>query len=85
MYVYCTCMVLAVEFNGFKVLKKTFIVCLKLVTKLFCSSRQRGRVVRALDLRSGDSEFKSRSNHQLDLFQVVSFGCADLPLANWYC
>ena len=33
--------------------------------------RQCGRVVRALDLKSGDPKFKSCSDHQLDLFQVV--------------
>ena len=27
-----------------------------------------GNVVRAVDLKSGDSEFKPRSEHQLDLF-----------------
>ena len=36
------------------------------------SWRQLGRVDRALDLKSGDSECKSRSHHQLDLLQVVS-------------
>ena len=28
-------------------------------------------MVRAADLKSGDPEFQSRSDHQLDLFQVV--------------
>ena len=28
-------------------------------------------VVRMLNFKSGDPEFKSRSDHQLDLFQVV--------------
>ena len=28
--------------------------------------------VRALDLKPGDPEFKSLSEHQLDLFQIVS-------------
>ena len=39
--------------------------------------RQRGRVVRVAHLKSGDFEFKFRSDHQLDLFQVVS---GSLPL-----
>ena len=38
-----------------------------------CCRRQRGLVVRASDLKSGDPELKSRSDHQLDLFQVVMF------------
>ena len=33
--------------------------------------RQRGRVVRASSLKSGDPELKSRSDHKLDLFEVV--------------
>ena len=37
----------------------------------FKLGRQRGRVVRVPDLKSGDPEFKSRSDHQLDLFEVV--------------
>ena len=32
---------------------------------------QCGQVVRAPDLKSGNPEFKSHSDHQLDLFQVV--------------
>ena len=36
------------------------------------SWRQLGRVDRALDLKSGDSECKSRSHHQLALLLVVS-------------
>ena len=34
-------------------------------------ARQRGRVARAQDLKSGNPKFKSRSDHRLDLFQVV--------------
>ena len=34
--------------------------------------RQRGPVARVPHLKSGDFEFKVRSDHQLDLFQVVS-------------
>ena len=30
-----------------------------------------GRVVKASDLKSGDPEFGSRSDHQLDLFEVI--------------
>ena len=41
------------------------------------SGRQRSQVVGALDLKSGDPEFKSRSGHQLDLFQTI-FGSASL-------
>ena len=33
--------------------------------------RQRGRVVSASDLQSGDPGFESRSGHLLDLFSVV--------------
>ena len=33
--------------------------------------RQRGRVVWALELKSDEPEIKSRSDNQLDLFQVV--------------
>ena len=33
--------------------------------------RQRGRVVRAVDLKSAGPGFKSRSDHFLDLFSVV--------------
>ena len=35
------------------------------------SRRQRGRVVRTPDLKSGDPEFKSRADQLLNLFQVV--------------
>ena len=47
--------------------------------------RQRGRVVRALDLKSGDPVFKSRPDHQLDLFQGVRGSTPRLRLyiANW--
>ena len=47
--------------------------------------RQRGRVVRASDLKSGDPEFGSRSDHLLDLFQVVpgSTPWLRLYIANW--
>ena len=47
--------------------------------------RQRGRVVRAPDLKSGDSEFKSRSDHLRDLFEVVPGSTPWLRLykANW--
>ena len=44
----------------------------------FCSSvarlvrRQRGRAVRALDLKLGGPEFQSRPNRWLDFFTVVS-------------
>ena len=41
--------------------------------------RQCGQVARVLDLISGDPEFKSCSDHQLDLFQVVS------GLTPWPC
>ena len=48
--------------------------------------RHRGRVVRVLDLKSGDPESKSRSDHWLDLFQVVlgSTPRLHLYLANWF-
>ena len=36
-----------------------------------CLRRQCGRAVRVLDLKSGDSEFKSRFEHKLDLFEIV--------------
>ena len=47
--------------------------------------RQRGRVVRAPHLKSGDPDFKSRSYHQLDFFQVVRGSTPLLRLrkANW--
>ena len=47
--------------------------------------RQRGRVVRVRDLKFGDPEFKSHSNHQLDLFQVVpgSTPWLHLYIPNW--
>ena len=47
--------------------------------------RQRGRVVRVLDLKSGEPEFKFRSDHQLDLFQVAPGSTPRLRLyiANW--
>ena len=35
------------------------------------SRRQRGQVVRALNLQFGGPKFKSRSDHELDLFTVV--------------
>ena len=35
-------------------------------------------MVRAPDLRSGDPEFKSRSDHLLDLFEVVPSSSAAL-------
>ena len=46
--------------------------------------RQRG-LVRVADLKSGSPEFKSRSDHQLDLFQVVpgSTSWLHLYIANW--
>ena len=44
--------------------------------------RQRGRVVRAPDLKSGDPEFKSRPDHQLDLFQVEP---GSTPRLRSYC
>ena len=49
------------------------------------NSRLRGRVVRAPDLKSGDSEFKSHSDYQLGLFQVIPDSTPLLPLyiANW--
>ena len=45
----------------------------------------RGRVVRAQDLKSGDPEFKSRSDHYLDLFELVPGSTPRLRLyiANW--
>jgi len=36
-----------------------------------CVRRQCGRVVRVPDLKSGDLEFKSHPDYQLDLFQVA--------------
>ena len=43
------------------------------------------RVVRALDLKSGDPKFKSCSDHQVDLFQVVLGSTPQLHLniVNW--
>ena len=45
-----------------------------------------GRVVRVPDLKSGDPEFKSRPDHQLDLSQVVLGSTPRLLLyiANWF-
>ena len=42
-------------------------------------------MVRARDLKSGDPEFKSRSDHWLDLFEVVPGSTPGLCLyiANW--
>ena len=40
-------------------------------------------MVSALNLRSGDPEFKSRSNHQLNLFQVVSGSAAPVSLLSF--
>ena len=42
-------------------------------------------MVRAPDLKSGDFEFKSRPDHQLDLFQVAPGSTPRLRLyiANW--
>ena len=34
------------------------------------AEKKRGQVVNATDLKSDDLEFKSRSNHELDLFQL---------------
>ena len=47
--------------------------------------RQCGQGVRAPDLKSGNPEFKSRSDHQPDLFQVVlgSTPWLHLYIANW--
>ena len=42
--------------------------------------RQRGRVVRALDLQFGSLEFKSHPNHRPDLFTVV---LRSNPPASW--
>ena len=36
------------------------------------SKRQHGQVLRALDLKSGDSKFKSCSYHDQDLVQLLS-------------
>ena len=40
---------------------------------------------RALDLKSGDPEFKSRSDHNVDLFQLVPGSTPQLYqyMANW--
>ena len=48
-------------------------------------ARQRCRVVRVPDLKSEDLKFKSCSEHQLDLFQVVlaSTPRVHLHIANW--
>ena len=35
------------------------------------SGRQCGQVVRTLDVKSGNPEFRYQSNHQLDLFEEV--------------
>ena len=43
---------------------------------LTVASRQRGRVVRVPGLKSGDPEFKSRSDHQLDLFHLLNSSAA---------
>ena len=50
-----------------------------------CAVTSDNRVVRALDLKSGYPEFKSRSDHQLDLFQVVpgSPPWLHLYIVNW--
>ena len=47
--------------------------------------RQCGRVVRVLDFKSGDPEFKSRSDHCLDLFEVDPGSTPRLRfyVANW--
>ena len=49
------------------------------------NSRQRGRVDRALDLKSGDPQFNLCSDHLLDLFEIVRYSTPRLPLyiANW--
>ena len=49
------------------------------------SRRQHGQVVRALDLKSGDTGFQFCSDHQLDLFQLVPGSTLRLCLymANW--
>ena len=46
---------------------------------------QRGRVVRAPDLNSGDPEVKSHPDYQLDFFQVAPGSTPRLRLytANW--
>ena len=48
--------------------------------------RQCDPVVRALALRSGDSGFKTRSDHSLNLFLVVpgSTSQRHLQIANWF-
>ena len=55
--------------------KSKYITHIKLKTSVYhyisLLRRQRGRVVRALDLQCGGSEFKSRSDRLLDLFTVV--------------
>ena len=49
------------------------------------SRRQHGSVVRVPDMNSGDPEFKSHYDHQLDLFQEVPGSTPQLRLyiANW--
>ena len=42
-------------------------------------------MIRAPDLKSGDPEFKSRSDHQLDLFQVVPGSTAALVHTQLAC
>ena len=43
----------------------------KTASKETIYKRQRDRMVRALNLKFGDTGFKSRSDHQLDLFHAV--------------
>ena len=45
-----------------------------------------GRVVRASDMKSGDPEFKFRSDHQLDLLQVFprSTPWLRIYVAKWF-
>ena len=56
----------------------------RLALRLFQKS-QNCWVVRALDVQSADPELKSCSDHQLDLFQVVSASASQLGLyiTNW--
>ena len=57
------------------------------------NKKQRGPVVRSLDLKCGDPEFKSRSDHRLDFSQVVPGSTPRLHLyvdflflkKLWYC
>ena len=57
-------------------------------TELICGvldhprGRQCGPVVRALALRSGDSGFKTHSDHSLNLFLVVHGSTSQLHLTN---